>query len=120
METVRTWIEWVGLAMDVAGVATIVVGVLVALARFAGERADDRGRYRRLRQDLGRGILLGLEVLIAADIIRTVAVTPTISDVLALGLIVLIRTFLSVALQVEVEGSWPWRQPPGDTPRPSR
>ena len=62
-----------------------------------------------LRQDLGRGILLGLEILIAADIIRTVAITPTLDGVLVLGVIVLIRTFLSMALQVELEGRWPWQ-----------
>jgi uncharacterized membrane protein len=65
--------------------------------------------YRRLRQDIGRGILLGLEFLVAADIIRTVAVEPTLDGVLVLGLIVLIRTFLSMALQVELEGRLPWR-----------
>jgi uncharacterized membrane protein len=65
-------------------------------------------RYRRFRQDLGRGILLGLEFLVAADIIRTVAVAPTLENVLVLGLIVLIRTFLSIALQVEIDGVLPW------------
>lgn len=64
-----------------------------------------------LRQNLGRGILLGLEILIAADIIRTVAITPTLDGVLVLGVIVLIRTFLSMALQVELEGRWPWQRP---------
>ena len=66
--------------------------------------------YRRLRQDIGRGILLGLEFLVAADIIRTVAVTPTMEGVKVLGLIVVIRTFLSMALQVELEGRWPWQR----------
>jgi len=65
--------------------------------------------YRLFRQDLGRAILLGLEFLIAGDIIRTVVVAPTLENVLILGLIVLIRTFLSIALQLEVEGRWPWQ-----------
>jgi uncharacterized membrane protein len=74
--------------------------------------------YRQLRLDLGRGILLGLEFLVAADIIRTVAVTPTLEGVLILGLIVLIRTFLSMALEVELEGRWPWQaKKEGATPQ---
>lgn len=77
------------------------------------------GGYRRFRQDLGRGILLGLEFLVAADIIRTVAVVPTLEGVLALGLIVLIRTFLSMALQVELEGRWPWQSVDAVSPIPA-
>jgi uncharacterized membrane protein len=65
--------------------------------------------YRRYRADLGRGILLGLELLVAADIIGTVAVTPTLQSLAVLGLIVLIRTFLSFSLEVEIEGRWPWQ-----------
>jgi uncharacterized membrane protein len=103
-------VETIGLVIDAAGVLAIVLGLLLATFRFAtmGRRRDDG--YRRLRQDLGRGILLGLEFLVAADIIRTVAVTPTLEGVLVLGLIVLVRTFLSIALQVELEGQWPWQR----------
>jgi uncharacterized membrane protein len=91
-------------------VLVIVVGILVALLRVVlGPPVADV--YRRFRQDLGRGILLGLEFLVAADIIRTVAVTPTLQSVAVLGLIVVIRTFLSMALQVEVEGRVPWQRP---------
>lgn len=102
--------EGVGLVIDALGVAVIVAGLVVAAVRCAvsGRKAEDP--YRRLRQDIGRGILLGLEFLVAADIIRTVAVTPTLNGVLVLGLIVLIRTFLSMALQVELEGRWPWQR----------
>ena len=108
-ETFTGFVEAVGLVIDGAGVLVIVVGILVALLRVAvGPASDDP--YRRLRQDLGRGILLGLEFLVAADIIRTVAVTPTLQSVAVLGLIVLIRTFLSMALQVEVEGRIPWQR----------
>jgi uncharacterized membrane protein len=101
--------EGASLAIDGAGVLVIVLGLLAAVTRFTLFRktADP---YRQLRQDIGRGILLGLELLVAADIIRTVAVTPTLQGVLVLGLIVLIRTFLSMALQVELEGRWPWQQ----------
>ena len=95
--------------IDGAGVAVILIGLTVATFRFVatGRRGPDP--YRKFRQDIGRGILLGLEFLVAADIIRTVAITPTLSGVLVLGLIVLIRTFLSMALEVELEGRWPWQ-----------
>ena len=66
--------------------------------------------YSRFRRVLGRAILIGLELLVAADIIRTVAVTPTIESVSVLGLIVLIRTFLSWSLEVEISGRWPWQK----------
>jgi uncharacterized membrane protein len=110
MPTFNEMVEGIGVAVDGAGVLAIVAGMLVAGFRFAltGRSAPDG--YLRFRQDLGRGILLGLEFLVAADIIRTVAVTPTLQGVLVLGLIVLIRTFLSMSLQVELEGRWPWQR----------
>lgn len=108
MSSFRETVEAVVLVIDGLGVLIIVLGILFAAARLALHRAEDR--FRQVRQDLGRGILLGLEVLIAADIIRSVAVTPTLEGVAVLGLIVLIRTFLSVALQVEIEGKWPWQK----------
>lgn len=101
-------VETVGLTIDGAGVFVIVLGLLTAASRFLLSARVTEDPYRRLRQDIGRGILLGLELLVAADIIRTVAVAPTMQGVLVLGLIVLIRTFLSMALQVELEGRWPW------------
>ena len=108
MQSFTQVVEGVGLVIDGAGVLVIVLGLLIAAGRFVlvGRRAADS--YRQLRQDIGRGILLGLELLVAADIIRTVAIDPTLESVLVLGLIVLIRTFLSMALQVELEGRWPW------------
>lgn len=119
MPTFTELAEGAGLAIDGAGVLVIVVGLVIAVARYlaAGRRAA--ASYRRLRQDIGRGILLGLEFLVAADIIRTVAVTPTMESVSVLGLIVLIRTFLSMSLQVELEGRWPW-QGSEETPPSSR
>jgi uncharacterized membrane protein len=105
-------VEDVGKVIDAAGAAVIVVGALAATV-VAGTRA--RGRepnvYRRYRQQLGRSILLGLELLVAADIIRTVAVSPTLTSVAVLGGIVLIRTFLSFSLEVEITGRWPWTKP---------
>jgi uncharacterized membrane protein len=107
----RDVMAWIGTGLDALGVVVIVVGVLTATARFLVPRIEGPfDRYRRYRQDLGRAILLGLEFLIAGDIIRTVVVDPTVLNVLALGLIVVIRTFLSMALQLEVEGRWPWQK----------
>lgn len=99
---------------EFAGIAAIVVGSLVALGR-AGAVLAGSGMARdevvpAFRKTLGRSILTGLELLVAADIIRTVAVEPTLESVLVLGLIVVIRTFLSMSLQVEIEGKWPWQR----------
>jgi uncharacterized membrane protein len=103
-------IEVTGTAVDGVGVVIIVAGALIATGRFLLRRQGvASGSYRLYRQDLGRAILLGLEFLVAGDIIRTVAVSPTLENVLILGLIVLIRTFLSMALQLELEGCWPWQ-----------
>jgi uncharacterized membrane protein len=110
MSTFTRVVEAIGLVIDGLGVLAIVLGLLWATLRFGTAGRGVTDSYRRYRQDLGRGILLGLEFLVAADIIRTVAVTPTIEGVLILGLIVLVRTFLSIGLQVEVEGRWPWQQ----------
>ena len=109
MTTFTQTVETVGLIVDGVGVAVIVLGLVYAALRSVFSRGVDEP-FRRLRQDLGRGILLGLELLVAADIIRTVAIAPTLENVLVLGLIVLSRTFLSMALQVELEGRWPWQQ----------
>jgi len=103
-------IEAVGKAIDGAGVAVIAIGALIAalnaLSRLRRRLPDV---YRPFREQLGRSILIGLEFLVAADIIRTVAVTPDPRSVAVLGGIVLIRTFLSYSLQLEVTGYWPWQ-----------
>lgn len=105
------WIEVVGHVLDFAGVALIAIGLLISASRYAfayiGRAQVDA--YRRLRQDIGRAILLGLEVLVAADIIRTVAITPTVESVVILAGIVIIRTILNLSLQVEVDGRFPWQ-----------
>jgi uncharacterized membrane protein len=111
MEYYRHIMDVVGTTIDGIGVFVIIGGALVATARLAIHRAHDTGNYYSLyRQDVGRAILLGLEFLIAGDIIRTVVVAPTMQNVLVLGLIVLIRTFLSLSLQLEIEGKLPWRR----------
>jgi uncharacterized membrane protein len=105
--------ETVGKTMDVIGVAAIVVGALVAavLTLSPGRRFGSEGdAYTAFRRRLGRAILLGLELLVAADIIRTVAISPTFESVLLLALIVLIRTFLSWSLELEISGRWPWQK----------
>jgi len=106
-------IETVGKAVDAAGVAVIVLGVAwatLALGRRAVAGDTSHGSYRQYRQAIGRAILLGLELLVAADIIRTVAVSPTFTSVGVLAIIVAVRTFLSFTLEVELEGRWPWHK----------
>jgi uncharacterized membrane protein len=107
----REIVENTGKVLDGLGVAVIVVGVLVAVAlTYRASRQKPPGAtYRSFRQQLGRAILLGLELLVAADIIRTVAVQPTLRSASVLGIIVVIRTFLSFSLEVELEGRWPWQ-----------
>jgi uncharacterized membrane protein len=108
-------IETVGKAIDATGVAVIVGGALVAAAWAFTKRGVPGGRYEDFRRQLGRSILLGLEFLVAADIIRTVAITPTPQSVAVLGGIVGIRTFLSFSLQLEMTGAWPWQRKPAPT-----
>jgi uncharacterized membrane protein len=106
-------LHWIATVIEVAGVGIIVVGALLASVLFLRQGFRDRGwarAYRGFRANLGRGILLGLELLVAADIIGTVAVTPSFRSLGVLALIVLIRTFLSFSLEVEIEGHWPWRR----------
>ncbi|MEN6624191.1 MAG: DUF1622 domain-containing protein [Smithella sp.] len=109
MITFREVVENVGVFIDGLGVAAIVIGLAIASVKYLLKGRKALNGYKLYRQDLGRGILLGLEFLVAADIIRTVAVTPTLQGVIILGVIVLIRTFLSMALEVELEGKWPWQ-----------
>jgi uncharacterized membrane protein len=113
MSTFREWVDVAGLIIDATGVAVIGGGLFFAVLRFGFHAREGLAGYQRLRQDIGRGILLGLEFLVAADIVRTVAVEPTLDGVLVLGLIVLVRTFLSLSLQVELEGRLPWRRNDG-------
>ena len=104
-----------GSVIDALGVIIIVVGALLALYRFVIRGIKpNTDAYRLLRQDLGKAILLGLEFLIAGDIIRTVVLAPTMANVLVLGVIVVIRTFLSMTLQLEIDGRWPWQQAPAN------
>ena len=104
--------ELVVRGFEIGGVVVLVVGSVTALVRAVRSwRRDGRaGVYEQARRDVGRAILLGLELLVAADIVRTVAVEPTLTSVAVLALIVLVRTFLSFSLEVELEGRWPWQR----------
>lgn len=105
----KSIIEAIGQAIDVMGVLVIVIGLAGASARYIPRARSHPDAFRLYRQTIGRATLLGLEFLVAGDIIRTVGVAPTLPNVLVLGLIVLVRTVLSLSIQVELEGQWPWR-----------
>ena len=114
---VRWWVERAATGIELLAVAIIVVtialGTLVYAIQFL-RRAVDVNAYRDYRHRIARALLLGLEILVAADIIRTVALEPTMQNVLVLGLLVLVRTFLSWGLVVEIEERWPWQPRPAD------
>ena len=110
MNNFQLYVEQVGMFVDAAGVAVIVVGILAATVRaFLVQPPTGLDRYMAYRQNLGRAILLGLELLVAGDIIKTVAVAPTLQNMAVLGAIVIIRTFLSFSLELEINGRWPWQ-----------
>ena len=112
-------VDVISKVIDGAGVVVVVVGLLLATGAFALAQRDRDQRppaYRVYRQQVGKAILLGLEFLVAADIIRTVAVAPSFRGVGVLAVVVAVRTFLSFALGVELEGRWPWQS----RPTPSR
>ena len=105
-------IDHVAQAVEMVGVGVLVGGLVWSFTLAAGRwrhTGDGHLAYLRLRASFGAVLLLGLEILVAADLIRTIAVAPTIENVLALGIIVLIRTFLSFSLQIEIDGTLPWR-----------
>jgi uncharacterized membrane protein len=110
-------VDAIAKVIDGVGVVVVVVGLLLASAAFAralvapaAGSGQERSPYRVYRQAIGRAILLGLEFLVAADIIRTVAVDPTFRSVGVLAIIVAVRTFLSFTLDLELEGRWPWQE----------
>jgi len=105
-------IKWVAVGIEAIAIGIIVVGAItttvIFLVRIIKEGALD-DCYRRFRSDFGKAILLGLEFLIASDIVGTVAVGPTYTDLGILALLVVIRTFLSFSLELEITGRWPWQ-----------
>ena len=97
--------------LEVFGVIIILVAVFYSLGRAVFEEiAKAEDRYSKLRRRMGRGILLGLEILVAADIIATIMTKPDLNSALALAVIVIIRTILSLSIEVEIDGSLPWRK----------
>jgi uncharacterized membrane protein len=110
--TFEEWMEEVVHGFEIVGVAILVAGSIVALAGYilALARGQREGAFERVRQGVGRAILLGLEVLIIADIVLTITVEATVESALTLGLVVLVRTFLSFSLEIELEGALPWRR----------
>ncbi len=110
---IKYTIELIGSAFELVGVIVLVIGSILAFLRYVVvliRLRDGPLAFRHLRLYLGRAIVLGLELLIAADIIRSVAINPTFASVGVLALIVLVRTFLSWSLEVEINGEWPWQR----------
>ena len=111
MDEIVSLIEQSARVLEAVGICVILLGTLAATAVFLWrlvKRAEFASIYTDYRRGLGRAILLGLEFLVGADIIGTVAVEPTFENLGVLALIVLVRTFLSISLEVEIEGRWPW------------
>lgn len=110
---VHAFIQPFAVLLELLGAAIIVGSVGVATLLFVVKGARDRNwreAYTNYRANLGRGILLGLELLVGADIISTITAPLTLETVGLLGLVILIRTFLSFSLETEIEGCWPWRR----------
>jgi uncharacterized membrane protein len=118
LESSRDWIELAVRSIELFGVAVIVVGVVLAAYGFVSRllRRSERPAGRRqalvevMKSQVGRTLLLGLEILVAADIIETVALEPTLESIAALGLLVIVRTFLSWSIILEIEQRWPWQK----------
>jgi uncharacterized membrane protein len=108
---IRWWIETAALSIEGLAVAIIVIatahGTVTFLVQFRAHATD---AYERFKVQLGKSLLLGLEMLVAADVIRTVTLEPTMQNVLMLAVLVIVRTFLSWSLVVEIEGHWPWKR----------
>ncbi|MBJ7516007.1 MAG: DUF1622 domain-containing protein [Stenotrophomonas sp.] len=109
------WVEWSALGIELLAIAlivtTIVVSTGVYVLALAVQHKDRAESYQQYRRRLGRALLLGLEILVAADIVRTVALDSSLRAIVSLGLLVIIRTFLSWSVVLEVEGFWPWKRP---------
>ena len=112
--SVPAWIHEAAVIVDILAVAIIAVGILAALGRFLQRSVVQRApgdHYHTLKVTLATTLLMGLEILVAADVIVTVALEATLESGLILGLLVVIRTFLIWSLVVEIEGHWPWQRP---------
>jgi uncharacterized membrane protein len=107
------WIETISLIIELIAVTIIVIAVFYGTLTFIVQtflrKLAEEERFRLYKHRLARALLLGLEILVAGDVIRTVALEATLQSVVVLGLLVVIRTFLSWSLVVEIEGRWPWQ-----------
>ena len=108
-QSISLWVRLVGVGIEAFGVLIIVVGIAYSTLSFFRDRSSDR-RYDSYKIRIGRSLLLGLEVLVAADIIKTIALELTALSLALLAGLVLIRTFLSWTLTLEIEGRWPWNR----------
>ena len=111
-EGMLNWVAYAATGIEVLAVAIVVLVIIFATVTYAMKimmRQADMATYTEFRNRIGRALLLGLEILVAADIIRTVVLEPTLNNVVVLGLLVLIRTFLSWSLVLEIEERWPWQ-----------
>ena len=110
---ILTWIDGAALVIEILAVLLIIAPIFYAVGHYLFQAAlhpEIEDLYRQLRVRLGKALLLGLEILVAADIVRTVALEATLESILTLGLLILVRTFLSWSLTVEIEGRWPWQR----------
>jgi len=111
---ITQWVEHAATGIELLAVVIIVAVILIATGLYVFQvltQQTDTNTYKNYRYQVARALLLGLEILVAADVIRTVALEPTLQNVLVLGLLVLIRTFLGWSLVVEIEQRWPWQSP---------
>ncbi len=116
----RRIVELTALLFEAGGTFAMSIGAIVALVLALRDRTGGAGTvFRSFRNRLGRAIILGLELLVAADILRTISTQPTLQQVVVLGIVVLIRTFLSFSLEIELEGRWPWEGGRREEPVPS-
>jgi uncharacterized membrane protein len=113
IQTLHLLVELAALGIELLAVAVIVSAVLILAVRHGAVRylfqLGKAGAYEQYRNVLGRALLLGLELMVAADMVRTVSFDPTVKNVVVLGLLVLVRTLLGWAMSVEIEGCWPWQ-----------
>ena len=110
---IQQWIEFVSLGIELLAIAIIVVAIVYGTGRYlmqSTSRPPQAGAYEAYKVRLGKSLLLGLEILVAADVVRTVALEPSLESVSILGILVVIRTFLSWSLVVEIEERWPWQR----------
>lgn len=119
LSLIQQIIEVIAEGVEITGVTVILIGLICAVFRHIRETKSvcfckENGDYRQLRRELGRSLLIGLEFLVAGDIIHTVAVQPSLNNLAVLGALVLLRFFLSVALELEIDGRWPWQKPDKD------